>query len=89
MRSLLEKELAVCVNWFPLPFIYGWQQEITQHPKIALIIKTQDDYQDAIEQTIRQHLGNTNLTEISLTNVDQDFLDWLIVQISPQFLSTT
>jgi periplasmic divalent cation tolerance protein len=90
VRSLLEKQLAVCINWFPLRCVHGWQQQITKQPELVLIIKTQDNYKDAIEQTIRQHISYTNsLAELSATNIDSDFLTWFSQEISPQFLSTT
>lgn len=105
VQSLLEKELAICVNWFPIPCAYGWQQEITKQPELVLIIKAQDNYKDEIEQTIRQHVSYINsLAEIFPNNIDevqadsvvlrrntldQDFLNWLSQEISPQFLSTT
>jgi periplasmic divalent cation tolerance protein len=90
VRSLLEKQLAICINWFPFPYVYGWQQEITKQPELVLIIKTQDNHKDAIEQTIRQHISYTSsLAEVSANNIDSDFLTWLSQEISPQFLSTT
>ncbi len=77
-RSLLEKQLAVCVNWFPITCAYRWQGEITQEPEVALLIKTQSGLRATIEQAIREHISYTNfIAEISPSQVNQEFLVWL------------
>ncbi|NMG07923.1 divalent-cation tolerance protein CutA [Brasilonema sp. UFV-L1] len=81
-RELLEKKLAVCVNWFPITCVYSWKGEITEEPEIVLIIKTQDGYRSQVEQVIVQNISYTNfMAEISPTNVNQGFLDWLNAEV--------
>ncbi|MGH7999709.1 MAG: divalent-cation tolerance protein CutA [Brasilonema sp.] len=81
-RELLEKKLAVCVNWFPITCVYSWKGEITEEPEIVLIIKTQDGYRSEVEQVIVQNISYTNfIAEISPTNVNQGFLDWLNAEV--------
>ncbi|ARV57422.1 cytochrome C biogenesis protein CcdA [Nostocales cyanobacterium HT-58-2] len=85
-RELLEKKLAVCVNWFPITCAYSWKGEITEEPEVVLIVKTQDGYQGEVEQIIRQNISYTNfIAEISPTNINQGFLDWLNAEV-PQKL---
>jgi periplasmic divalent cation tolerance protein len=43
-RSLLEKQLAVCVNWFPITCAYRWQGEIQEDGEVVLIVKTREGY---------------------------------------------
>ncbi|MBW4631926.1 MAG: divalent-cation tolerance protein CutA [Iphinoe sp. HA4291-MV1] len=81
-RELLEKKLAVCVNWFPITCVYSWKGEITEEPEVVLIVKTQDDYREEVEQIIVQNISYTNfIAEISPTNVNQGFLDWLNTEV--------
>lgn len=82
-RALLEKKLAVCVNWFPITCAYRWEGKITEEPEVVMIVKTQVGYRVAIEQLIRQHVNYTNfIAEITPTNVNQGFLDWLNAEVS-------
>lgn len=77
-RSLLENQLAVCVNWFPITCAYRWECEVTQEPEVALLIKTQDGLRESIEQTIREHIQYTNfIAEITPSHINGAFLSWL------------
>jgi periplasmic divalent cation tolerance protein len=81
-RSLLEKKLALCVNWFPITCAYRWKGEIVEEPEVVLIVKTLAGYRTEIEQEIRQHITYTNfIGELSPTSVNQGFLDWLNAEI--------
>ncbi|MDZ8189287.1 MAG: divalent-cation tolerance protein CutA [Nostoc sp. ChiSLP02] len=81
-RALLEKKLAVCVNWFPITCAYIWQGEITEEPEVVLIVKTQAGYGDEIEKLISQHINYTNfIAEISPTNINEKFSAWLNAEI--------
>jgi periplasmic divalent cation tolerance protein len=86
-RILLEKQLAVCVNWFPITCAYRWQGEIVEEPEVVLVVKTSVGYQADIEKEIRQHITYTNfIGELSPTSVNQGFLDWLKAEVPPQSL---
>ena len=81
-RMLLENQLAVCVNWFPITCAYRWQGEITEEPEVVLMIKTQDGYREKIEEVIRQQVTYPNfIAEIALSQVNQIFLDWLNAEV--------
>jgi periplasmic divalent cation tolerance protein len=81
-RVLLERQLAVCVNWFPITCAYIWQGEITEEPEVILIVKTQDGYAIEIEKVIQEHISYTNfIAEISPIAVNQGFLNWLNAEI--------
>lgn len=83
---LLEKKLAVCVNWFPITCAYRFSDEITEEPEIVLIIKTQTGYRLQIECILREQISYSNfVAEITPTAVNQDFLNWLdaVVPIRP------
>ncbi len=81
-RTLLERKLAVCVNWFPITCAYSWQGEITEEPEVVLIIKTQDGYALEIEKVIQEYITYTNfIAEISPVAVNQGFLNWLNAEV--------
>jgi periplasmic divalent cation tolerance protein len=81
-RALLEQQLAVCTNWFPITCAYRWSGKIVEEPETVLIIKTQSGYREAIAQVIRQHITYTNIiAEISVESINPDFLNWLNAEV--------
>jgi periplasmic divalent cation tolerance protein len=60
-RALLEQQLAVCTNWFPITCAYRWEGKIVEEPETVLLVKTQAGYRIAVEQVIHQHINYTNL----------------------------
>jgi periplasmic divalent cation tolerance protein len=76
--ELLEKQLAVCTNWFPIQCVYRWQGEIKQGSEVVLIIKTVDDMRSGIEATIARHIHYTNfIAELDVNSVNDGFSQWL------------
>jgi periplasmic divalent cation tolerance protein len=86
--QLLEQQLAVCTNWFPITCAYRWEGKIVEEPETVLLVKTQAGYRIAVEQVIRQHINYTNLiAEIAPESVNESFLKWLNTEVatsSPQ-----
>jgi periplasmic divalent cation tolerance protein len=81
-QALLEQQLAVCTNWFPITCAYRWEGKIVEEPEIVLIIKTQSGYREDIEQVIRQHITYTNfIAELSPKSVNEGFLNWLNTEV--------
>lgn len=75
---LLEQQLAVCTNWFPINCLYRWQGEIKEEPEVVLIIKTKPGMRKFIEEVIAQIVDYTNcIAEIDIESVNQCYLDWL------------
>lgn len=89
-RTLLERKLAVCVNWFPITCAYSWQGEITEEPEVVLIVKTQDGYALEIEKVIQENITYTNfMAELSPVAVNQGFLNWLNAEVPMRSLQAT
>lgn len=77
-RTLLEKQLAVCTNTFPISCMYRWQGEIKEEAEVVLIIKTKDGMRSEIEIVISQFISYTNyIAEINVASVNDKFLNWL------------
>ena len=87
-HALLQKQLAVCTNWFPITCAYRWEGKIIEEPEIVLIVKTQFGYREAIEEVIRQHISYTNLiAEISPESTNEAFLNWLNAEVARKFIT--
>jgi periplasmic divalent cation tolerance protein len=81
-RALLEQQLAVCTNWFPITCAYRWEGKIVEEPETVLLVKTQSGYRQAIEEVVRQHISYTNLmAEISPESVNESFATWLNAEV--------
>ena len=81
-RALLEQQLAVCTNWFPITCAYRWDGKIVEEPETVLLVKTQADYRAAIEKVVRQHISYTNLmAEIAPESVNDSFAKWLNAEV--------
>ncbi len=81
-RALLEQQLAVCTNWFPITCAYRWEERIVEEAETVLLVKTQAGYRGAVEEVIRRHISYTNFVgEIAPESVNQDFLKWLDAEV--------
>lgn len=79
---LLEKQLAVCTNMFPISCAYRWQGEIKQESEVVLIIKTKEGMRSDIESVIKQYINYNNfIAEINVNSVNDNFLQWLNVEV--------
>lgn len=77
-RSLLEKRLANCVNFFPITCIYNYENEVTEEPEIVLLIKTLEGKYNAIEKEIKNNIDYDNfIGEIEISKVNSNFENWL------------
>jgi periplasmic divalent cation tolerance protein len=81
-RALLEQQLAVCTNWFPITCAYRWEGKIVEEPETVLLVKTQAGYRQAIEELVRQYISYTNLmAEIAPESVNESFTKWLNAEV--------
>lgn len=77
-RALLEQQLAVCTNWFPITCAYRWEGKIIEEPETVLIIKTQAGHREAIEEAVCKHVSYSNcIAEIAIESVNESFSKWL------------
>jgi len=81
-QALLEKQLAVCTNWFPITCAYRWEGKTVEEAETVLLVKTQPGYRSAVEQVIREHISYTNfIAEIAPESVNESFLKWLNTEV--------
>ncbi len=78
-RCLVEKKLAVCVNYYPIDSIYWWEGKVVDDKEVVLIVKTVRKKFEKINKEIKKlHSYNTPfIGEIKLENVNKSYLSWL------------
>jgi periplasmic divalent cation tolerance protein len=81
-RVLLERQFAVCTNWFPITCAYRWEGKTVEEAETVLLIKTQSGYRSTVEQVIREHVSYTNfIAEIAPESVNEGYLKWLNTEV--------
>jgi periplasmic divalent cation tolerance protein len=77
-RTLLERGLANCVNFFPITCVYRWDGAITEEPETVLIVKTREDAYDEVAGVIKASIDYTNcVAQIPIARNTPEFLAWL------------
>jgi periplasmic divalent cation tolerance protein len=77
VRTLVEEELAACVNSMPVTSTYRWQDEIVEDTEQLLIIKTKN--YERVEARIKE-LHTYEVPEIIALEIKQgskEYLDWI------------
>jgi periplasmic divalent cation tolerance protein len=88
-KVLLERQLAVCANWFPITCAYRWEGKLVEEPETVLLVKTQAGYREALEQVLREHINYTNLiAEIAPESVNESFRKWINAEVPSKARST-
>jgi periplasmic divalent cation tolerance protein len=81
-HALLEQNLALCTNWFPITCAYRWEGKIVEEAETVLIVKTQSGYREAIEEVIGKHITYNNfIAELAPESVNEGFLKWLNAEV--------
>jgi periplasmic divalent cation tolerance protein len=77
-RELLDKNLANCVNFFPITCIYKYEGEITEERETVLIVKTKAAKYEAVKSVIKSHIDYDNfIGQLAVDTVNDDFAHWL------------
>jgi len=85
-RSLVEKQLAVCVNLIPgMTSIYKWKGEIEKDTECLLVIKTKFRlFLDVKEEVLNGHSYDLpEIIELPIQNGFSEYLDWIDDNIKP------
>ena len=80
-RSLVERNLAACVNILPgATSIYRWKGEVEEASECVLVIKTTNDNLPAIESLYRtEHPYELpELIELKISAGKREYLDWIL-----------
>lgn len=77
--TLIEENLAACVNLLPMTSVYRWQEKICQDSEWQLIIKTDLRLFSALENRIKE-LHSYEIPEIialPIINASETYLNWI------------
>lgn len=78
--ALVERRLAACVNLVPhLESVYRWQDKVESAQEWLLLIKTQADLFERVQDAVRE-LHSYDLPECVMLEVDagsREYLDWI------------
>lgn len=83
-KSLVESQLAACVNLIPIESIYTWQGELHQDREWQMLIKTELAQFEALSAKI-QELHSYEVPEIIAIPVvagSSAYLQWISAQVT-------
>lgn len=77
-HELFEKDLANCVNFFPITTIYKYKLIVSEGSEIVLIIKTKESYYEKVREVVKSHIDYDNfIGQIAVEKINDDFSRWL------------
>jgi len=79
-RALVEERLAGCVNIVkPIRSIYRWQEDIEDDTETLLIVKTQKQLFESLENRVRELHSYTvpEIIAVPVVEGSKDYLKWL------------
>lgn len=78
-RTLVDKNLVACVNFFPIGSIYRWKNKLTEDKEYALIMKTRKSLYRKVEKKIKE-LHPYEIPAIVSYEIKEglsDYLSWI------------
>lgn len=84
-KSLLEKNLAACVNITPVRSLYRWNGECCDDEEHLLIIKTRRDLADAVIRALKaEHPYDVpEIIVLPVITGHAPYLDWVYAETNP------
>jgi len=86
-NTLVEKQLAACVNIIPkISSVYRWEGKIQSETEVLLLIKTTKDLEAEVYREVQAvHSYDTpELITLSITNGSETYLDWMTTAVRKQ-----
>ena len=77
--ALMEKQLAACVQVFPIESVYTWEGKLCQDREFALHIKSRTALFDEIKAAIKENHSYKvpEIVQIPITNGLPEYLNWI------------
>ncbi len=82
-RTLVERELAACVNILPgMISHYRWQGSVERGEEAVMIIKTRASLAERVGAAVKEmhSYATPAILVIPIESVDQGYLGWLLAQ---------
>ena len=87
-NTLVEKQLAACVNIIPnISSVYRWEGQIQSETEVLLLIKTTKDLEAEVYREVQNvHSYDTpELITLPITNGSKTYLDWMTNAVGKQY----
>ena len=87
-NTLVEKQLAACVNIIPnISSVYRWEGQIQSETEVLLLIKTTKDLEAKVYREVQKvHSYDTpELITLPITNGSKTYLDWMTNAVGKQY----
>jgi len=77
--SLLNKQLAACIQCFPIQSYYTWKGKVENESEVLLFIKTKSCVYQEVEKEIKCHhtYETPEIIQIPVTNGSNEYLGWI------------
>ncbi|MDR0295602.1 MAG: divalent-cation tolerance protein CutA [Prevotellaceae bacterium] len=77
--NLLSKQLAACVQCFPIQSHYTWKGKVEHNDEVVLFIKTASSRYQEVEKEIKDYhpYETPEIVQIPITNGSQEYLSWI------------
>ena len=78
-KLLVEKQLAACVQMFPIESVYAWEGKICQGDETVMFIKSKSALFDEIAKMIKAHhtYDVPEVVQIPITDGSPEYLRWI------------
>lgn len=82
-RTLLEKRLIGCANFFPINSMYWWKDSINQENEVALILKTvKEKFEDIKKEVKKIHSYDCPcVISLDVQKGNKEYLEWIKKEI--------
>lgn len=79
VEALLSRQLAACIQCFPIQSYYTWKGKVENGGEVVLLIKTKDSVYQEVENEIKQnHTYETpEIIQIPIVNGSREYLGWI------------
>ncbi|CEG12667.1 Divalent-cation tolerance protein CutA [groundwater metagenome] len=78
-KNLIEKNLAACINTFPIKSFYKWKGKFETSNEIAMLIKTRGELAEKVTEEIKKihSYEIPAIFSISIEKGDDNFFNWI------------
>lgn len=83
-KEIIENKLAACINIIPqITSVYNWENKVETSEEYLLIIKTNNENINELEEFIikRHNYATPELISIQMESANNKYLDWMTTNL--------
>lgn len=79
-KSLVERKLAACVNFFDVNSVYWWEGKVEEAGEYLLLIKTSSEKAEELRRIIESEhpYSVPEIIELDAEKVNKPYLNWVL-----------